>query len=78
MTFNLNLIHKIDDKLPPVVIVNKGLKVNQGKNAFLTRLEFDVKDDDTASNNIYFTLLTPPKYGVLENIKEQGWSKSFF
>ena len=54
------------------MIVNRGLKVNQGKNAFLTRLELDVKDDDTANNNLYFTLLTSPKNGLLENIKEPG------
>ena len=59
------------------MIVNKGLKVNQGKNTYLTRVDFDVKDDDTSTNNIFFKLLTTPKYGILENIKEPGISVNF-
>ena len=60
------------------MVLNKGIKVNQGKYTYLTRQDFDVKDDDTQSQNIQFKLLTLPKYGILENIKEPGKFQDIF
>jgi hypothetical protein len=60
------------DKLPPVVILNKGIKVNQGQSALLSRFELDVKDDDTLLQNLKFFIVTQPKLGRLENVKEPG------
>ena len=60
------------DKLPPSVIVNKGLRVNQGQSSFLSRTSIDVKDDDTLLQNLQFIIITQPKMGFLENVKEPG------
>lgn len=77
---NENLILKPilkGDKLPPVIILNKGLKVNQAESVYLTKFELDVKDDDTLLHNLKFHIITQPKLGRLENIKEPG-SPSLF
>lgn len=55
-----------------MITVNKGLKVSQGQSNFLTRYELDVKDDDTLVQNLKFYILTQPKLGRIENIKEPG------
>jgi hypothetical protein len=60
------------DKLPPVVVLNKGIKVNQGQSTVLSRFELDIRDDDTQLSNIKFFIVTQPKLGRLENTKEPG------
>lgn len=60
------------DKLPPVVALNRGLKVNQGESALLSRFELDVRDDDTQLQNLKFLVVTQPKFGRLENTKDPG------
>lgn len=60
------------DKLPPVVVVNKGIKVNQAQSAVLSRFELDIKDDDTQLQNVKFFVVTQPKLGRLENINQPG------
>lgn len=63
------------DKLPPVVVLNKGIKVNQGQSTVLSRFELDIRDDDTQLSNIKFFIVTQPKLGRLENTKEPGKRK---
>jgi hypothetical protein len=58
--------------LPPVILNNKILKVNQGSSRLLSRYELDVKDDDTLYKNIEFKIISGPKYGSIENINEPG------
>lgn len=60
------------DKLPPVVVLNKGMRVNQGQSVPLSRHELDVRDDDTQLSNLKFVVVTQPKLGRLENLREPG------
>lgn len=60
------------DKLPPVVILNKELRIDQGKSGFLTKFELNVSDNDTQLENLKFYITTQPKLGFLENIREPG------
>lgn len=58
--------------MPPIILNNKILKVNQGSSRLLSRYELDVKDDDTPYRNIEFKIISGPKYGFLENTNEPG------
>ncbi|RNA35735.1 extracellular matrix FRAS1, partial [Brachionus plicatilis] len=66
------------DKLPPAIVQNRGLKVNQGQMALLSRHEFDVRDDDTPLDNLKFLIVTQPKLGRLEHEREPGRRIEFF
>jgi len=72
-TFNL-----LDDILPPIVTINKGLKVIEGKSAYLSRSDLDIKDADTSFSKLFFTISKHAKYGRLENIKEPGMFRLFY
>jgi hypothetical protein len=62
----------LKDKLPPVIILNKGINLNRGQSIILTRKEIDVKDEDTPLNNLNFHVNNKPKLGHLENLKQPG------
>lgn len=66
------------DKIPPVIVQNRGLKVNQGQSILLSRYEFDVKDDDTPLENLKFLIVTQPKLGRLEHQRQPGRRIEFF
>lgn len=66
------------DKLPPVVVQNRGIKVNQGQSTVVSRYELDIKDDDTPLDNIKFLIVTQPKLGRLEHKREPGRRIDFF
>ncbi len=66
------------DKLPPVVTLNRELRIDQGKSGFLTKFELKVSDNDTQLENLKFYITTQPKLGFLENIREPGKRISHF
>lgn len=58
--------------MPPIVTINRGLKVIEGKSVYLSRADLDIKDADTSYNKLFFTIIKHAKFGRLENVKEPG------
>uniref|UniRef100_H3DH31 Fraser extracellular matrix complex subunit 1 n=1 Tax=Tetraodon nigroviridis TaxID=99883 RepID=H3DH31_TETNG len=64
---------------PPVVTVRSGIKVQEGGRVKLSTNHITVSDLDTPRKDLLVWLVSPPKYGHIENIKKDkrfgdGWS----
>ncbi|CAG09631.1 unnamed protein product, partial [Tetraodon nigroviridis] len=61
---------------PPVVTVRSGIKVQEGGRVKLSTNHITVSDLDTPRKDLLVWLVSPPKYGHIENIKK-GFCRSF-
>ncbi|XP_063314780.1 extracellular matrix organizing protein FRAS1 [Pelobates fuscus] len=57
-------INKVDDSLP--VVQNSGMRVQEGVRKTITEFELKAVDADTEAESITFTIVQPPRYGVIE------------
>ncbi|XP_061586644.1 extracellular matrix protein FRAS1 isoform X2 [Cololabis saira] len=57
---------------PPVVTVRNGIKVQEGGRVQLSTNHIIVSDVDTPRKDLLIWLVTPPKYGSIENTKTGG------
>ncbi|KAM9823010.1 extracellular matrix organizing protein FRAS1 [Syngnathus typhle] len=57
---------------PPAVTVRGGIQVQEGGRAQLSTNHIIVSDLDTPGKNLLVWLLSPPKYGFIENTKPGG------
>ncbi|KAM6930976.1 extracellular matrix organizing protein FRAS1 [Xenentodon cancila] len=57
---------------PPVVTVRNGIKVQEGGRVQLSTNHIIVSDVDTPRKDLLIWLVTPPKYGFIENTKRGG------
>ncbi|CAN9512669.1 unnamed protein product [Ophioblennius macclurei] len=57
-------------KQPPVVSVHSGIKVQEGGRVQLSTNHIVVSDVDTPTMDLLVWLVTPPKYGFIENTKK--------
>ncbi|KAM4706664.1 extracellular matrix organizing protein FRAS1 [Discoglossus pictus] len=57
-------INKVDDSLP--VIQNLGMRVQEGVRKTITEFELKAVDADTEAESLTFTIVQPPRYGVIE------------
>uniref|UniRef100_A0A672MQB1 Extracellular matrix protein FRAS1-like n=1 Tax=Sinocyclocheilus grahami TaxID=75366 RepID=A0A672MQB1_SINGR len=61
---------------PPVVTVRSGIKVQEGGRVQLSANHIIASDPDTPRKDLLVWLISPPKYGFIENTK-QGESPSY-
>uniref|UniRef100_A0A8C1C586 Fraser extracellular matrix complex subunit 1 n=1 Tax=Cyprinus carpio carpio TaxID=630221 RepID=A0A8C1C586_CYPCA len=61
---------------PPVVTVRSGIKVQEGGRVQLSANHIIASDPDTPRKDLLVWLMSPPKYGFIENTK-QGESPSY-
>ncbi|KAG8454257.1 hypothetical protein GDO86_000773 [Hymenochirus boettgeri] len=57
-------INKVDDSLP--VVQNVGMRVQEGVRKTITEFELKAIDADTEAESVLFTIVQPPRYGVIE------------
>ncbi|XP_032434237.1 extracellular matrix organizing protein FRAS1 isoform X1 [Xiphophorus hellerii] len=57
---------------PPVVTVQGGIKVQEGGRVLLSTNHITVSDVETPSTELQVWLVSPPKYGFIENTKRGG------
>ncbi|XP_075060088.1 extracellular matrix organizing protein FRAS1 [Mixophyes fleayi] len=57
-------INKVDDSLP--VVQNLGMRVQEGVRKTITEFELKATDADTEAESVTFTIIQPPRYGVIE------------
>nr|XP_057925745.1 extracellular matrix protein FRAS1 isoform X1 [Doryrhamphus excisus] len=57
---------------PPVVTVSGGIKVHEGGRVQLSTNHIIVSDQDTPRKNLLVWLVSPPKYGFIENTQQGG------
>ncbi|KAM9330542.1 extracellular matrix organizing protein FRAS1 [Gastrophryne carolinensis] len=57
-------INKVDDSLP--VVQNLGMRVQEGIRKTITEFELKSTDADTEAESVTFTIVQPPRYGVIE------------
>ncbi|KAE8631113.1 hypothetical protein XENTR_v10001087 [Xenopus tropicalis] len=62
-TFHIT-INKVDDSLP--VVQNLGMRVQEGVRKTITEFELKAVDADTEAESVTFTIVQPPRYGVIE------------
>ncbi|XP_074526804.1 extracellular matrix organizing protein FRAS1 [Halichoeres trimaculatus] len=59
---------------PPEVIVRSGIKVQEGGRVLLSTNHIAVSDQDTPRKDLLVWLVSPPKYGFIENTRRRGGS----
>uniref|UniRef100_A0A3Q2DG67 Fraser extracellular matrix complex subunit 1 n=1 Tax=Cyprinodon variegatus TaxID=28743 RepID=A0A3Q2DG67_CYPVA len=59
---------------PPVVTVQGGIKVQEGGRVLLSTNHITVSDVETPAADLQIWLVSPPKYGYIENTKRVGGS----
>ncbi|XP_061672611.1 extracellular matrix protein FRAS1 isoform X3 [Syngnathoides biaculeatus] len=59
---------------PPAVTVRSGIKVQEGGRVQLSTNHIIISDLDTPGKNLLVWLVSPPKYGFIENTKQAGGS----
>ncbi|XP_048099370.1 extracellular matrix protein FRAS1 [Alosa alosa] len=59
---------------PPVVTVHSGIKVQEGGRVQLSANHIIASDPDTPKKDLLVWLVSPPKYGFIENTKRAGAS----
>ncbi|XP_073717143.1 extracellular matrix organizing protein FRAS1 [Misgurnus anguillicaudatus] len=57
---------------PPVVTVRSGIKVQEGGRVQISANHIIASDPDTPRKDLLVWLITPPKYGFIENTKQVG------
>ncbi|KAM4809143.1 extracellular matrix organizing protein FRAS1 [Rhinophrynus dorsalis] len=57
-------INKVDDSLP--VVQNLGMRVQEGVRKTITEFELKALDADTEAESVTFSIVQPPRYGVIE------------
>ncbi|XP_053317651.1 extracellular matrix organizing protein FRAS1 [Spea bombifrons] len=57
-------INKVDDSLP--VVHNAGMRVQEGVRKTITEFELKASDADTEAETVTFTIVQPPRFGVIE------------
>ncbi|TSN86075.1 Extracellular matrix protein FRAS1 [Bagarius yarrelli] len=57
---------------PPVVTVRSGIKVQEGGRVQLSANHIIASDPDTSQKDLLVWLISPPKYGFIENTKRAG------
>lgn len=62
-TFYITLV-PVDDAIP--MVINKGLRVQEGVRKLLTEFDLKAVDPDTKEENIVFTIMQPPIHGTLD------------
>uniref|UniRef100_A0A3Q2PFS0 Fraser extracellular matrix complex subunit 1 n=1 Tax=Fundulus heteroclitus TaxID=8078 RepID=A0A3Q2PFS0_FUNHE len=60
---------------PPVVTVRGGIKVQEGGRVLLSSNHITVSDVETPSTDLQVWLVSPPKYGFIENTNRVGGSR---
>ncbi|XP_066488376.1 extracellular matrix organizing protein FRAS1 [Tiliqua scincoides] len=62
-TFNIT-INPVDDSLP--VVQNPGIRVQEGVRKTINEFDLKATDIDTEAESITFTIVQPPRYGLIE------------
>ncbi|NWY04165.1 FRAS1 protein, partial [Nothoprocta ornata] len=62
-TFNIT-INPVDDSLP--VVQSPGMRVQEGVRKTITEFELKATDADTEAESITFTVVQPPRHGLIE------------
>ncbi|XP_062964839.1 extracellular matrix organizing protein FRAS1 isoform X1 [Cynocephalus volans] len=62
-TFHIT-IHPVDDSLP--VVLNSGMRVQEGVRKTITEFELKAVDADTEAESVTFTIVQPPRHGAIE------------
>ncbi|XP_041084402.1 extracellular matrix organizing protein FRAS1-like isoform X2 [Polyodon spathula] len=57
---------------PPVATVNSGITVEEGGRVLLSSRNILATDPDTSKKDLLIRLITPPKYGYIENSNRDG------
>ncbi|KAM9446229.1 extracellular matrix organizing protein FRAS1 [Clarias gariepinus] len=57
---------------PPVVTVRSGIKVQEGSRVQLSANHIIASDPDTSQKDLLVWLISPPKYGFIQNTKRAG------
>ncbi|XP_071971616.1 extracellular matrix organizing protein FRAS1 [Engystomops pustulosus] len=69
-------INKVDDSLP--VVQNVGMRVQEGVRKTITEFELKAIDADTEAELVTFTIVQPPRYGVIErSTNGQSYRQTF-
>ncbi|XP_031746381.1 FRAS1-related extracellular matrix protein 1 isoform X2 [Xenopus tropicalis] len=75
--YDLNVTILPVDNQPPSVIIGEIFVVDEGKSSALSVDHLSAMDPDTESNNLEFILVSPPRYGYIENVlPSPGFEKS--
>ncbi|XP_017560623.2 extracellular matrix protein FRAS1 [Pygocentrus nattereri] len=67
-TITITSVHR----QPPVVTVRSGIKVQEGGRVQLSANHIIASDPDTPKKDLLVWLISPPKYGFIENTKRVG------
>ncbi|KAJ6657516.1 hypothetical protein lerEdw1_002451 [Lerista edwardsae] len=76
-TFNIT-INPVDDSLP--IVQSPGIRVQEGMRKTITEFELKAADTDTEAESITFTIVQPPRYGLIERTDDghRYWQTTAF